>query len=242
MILLALDTSGPTATAAVTKDGFLTGEISLRNGKTHSQKVVPMIEALLEMLDLKPSDISLLAVANGPGSFTGLRIGVVTMKALAYALNIPLVEVSTLMALAATLSGQDIVICPIMDARNRQVYTGIYKMTDGNLEVLDEECGITIEALTDRLKELNSTVHFIGDAVPLYQEYIRQQGIQACFATDDIFTHRAATVAQLAWSMHNRGVETDAFQAAPNYLRKSQAERMKDMTIQNSINGELDGQ
>ncbi len=103
MNILALDTSGSAATAAVSTDGYMIGELTLRNGRTHSQKVIPMMESLLAMLDLKPADINLLAVANGPGSFTGLRIGVVTMKAFAYALSIPLIEVPTLMALAGTL-------------------------------------------------------------------------------------------------------------------------------------------
>ena len=92
MIILALDTSAVTATAAISNDGFLTGEISIRNGKTHSQKVIPIIKSLLEMVDCKPEDIDLFAVANGPGSFTGLRIGVVTIKAMAYALNKPVCE------------------------------------------------------------------------------------------------------------------------------------------------------
>ncbi|WP_252891042.1 tRNA (adenosine(37)-N6)-threonylcarbamoyltransferase complex dimerization subunit type 1 TsaB [Thermoclostridium stercorarium] len=107
MIILALDTSAQAASVAVVKDGYLTGEITIRNGKTHSQKVIPMIHQLLEMLDYKPEDLDMLAVANGPGSFTGLRIGVVTIKAMAYALNLPVVEVSTLMALAYTVSAPD---------------------------------------------------------------------------------------------------------------------------------------
>ena len=133
MNILALDTSGATASVAVARDGFLTGEITLRHGKTHSQKLVPMMDSLIDMLDLKPSDIDLCAVANGPGSFTGLRIGVVTIKAFAYALNIPVVEVSTLMALAFTLSANKGIVCPIQDARNRQVFTGIYRTDEDDI-------------------------------------------------------------------------------------------------------------
>ena len=125
MKILALDTSAGTATAAISTNGFLTGEISIRNGRTHSQKVIPMIESLLEMVDCKPEDIDLFSVANGPGSFTGLRIGVVTIKAMAYALKKPVCEVSTLMALACTVDEQDGLVCPIMDAETAK-YAQVY--------------------------------------------------------------------------------------------------------------------
>lgn len=238
MIILALDTSAATASAAVTQDGYLTGEISIRNGKTHSQKVIPMIESMLESLDHKSKDIDLFAVANGPGSFTGLRIGVVTMKAMAYALNKPIVEVSTLMALACTVDEQEGLVCPIMDARNRQVYTGLYKIGNDSVSILQQECGIKIEELINTLKSHNTTIHFVGDAVPLYKDFITEQGIKAYYASDDIFTHRAATVAWIAGLKHNNGKITDAFQAVPNYLRKSQAERMKDKLSRSKPNGQ----
>lgn len=229
MIILALDTSAATASAAVTRDGFLIGEISIRNGKTHSQKVIPMISSLLEMVDCKPEDLDLLSVANGPGSFTGLRIGVVTIKAMAYALNIPVVEVSTLMALACTINEQDGFVCPIMDARNRQVYTGLYKIGHDSVSVLQEDSGMAIEDLINVLKTYDAKIHFVGDAVPLYKDYIMSQGVNALFASDDIFTHRASTVAHLAWLMQQEGKVTDAFHLVPNYHRKSQAERMKEI-------------
>jgi len=229
MIILALDTSAQAASAAVAKDGYLLGEITIRNGKTHSQKVIPMIHSLLDMLDYKPEDLDLLAVANGPGSFTGLRIGVVTIKAMAYALNKPVVEVSTLMALAYTVNEADGLVCPVMDARNRQVYTGLYKTGSGSVEVLKEDSGLAVDELVNILKGYDLPVHFVGDAVPLYRDYIKEQGINARFAPDEIFTHRAATVAHLAWLMQKDGKVTDAFHSVPNYLRKSQAERMKDM-------------
>ncbi len=229
MKILALDTSAGTATAAISTNGFLTGEISIRNGRTHSQKVIPMIESLLEMVDCKPEDIDLFSVANGPGSFTGLRIGVVTIKAMAYALKKPVCEVSTLMALACTVDEQDSLVCPIMDARNRQVYSGVYRIQQDSVTSLLNDGGLAIEELIDTLKTYNMPVHFVGDAVPIYKDYIIGQGIDARFASDDIFTHRAATVAYLAWRMQQDGKITDAFHAAPNYHRKSQAERMKDL-------------
>jgi len=237
MIVLALDTSAAAASAAVVKDGLLIGEITIRNGKTHSQKVIPMINQLLGMLDYKPKDLDLLAVANGPGSFTGLRIGVVTIKAMAYALNIPVAEVSTLMALAYTVNETKGLVCPIMDARNRQVYTGLYKISDDSVSVLEEDSGIAIDELMSVLKKYDLPVHFVGDAVPLYRDYITEQGINARFAPDSIFTHRAASVAYLAWLMQKEGKVTDAFRAKANYLRKSQAERMKDLLSGSNGNG-----
>lgn len=231
MNILALDTSGATASVAVARDGFLTGEITLRHGKTHSQKLVPMMDALIEMLDLKPSDIDLCAVANGPGSFTGLRIGVVTIKAFAYALNIPVAEVSTLMALAYTLNAKKGIVCPIQDARNRQVFTGIYRVDGDDISVVHEDAGMAIESLSDIVNALGEPVTFIGDAVPLYKDYLKEQGLNASFATDELFTPRASAVARLAWFKHNKGLVVDAFAASPNYLRKSQAERMKDIKL-----------
>ncbi|NLO40529.1 MAG: tRNA (adenosine(37)-N6)-threonylcarbamoyltransferase complex dimerization subunit type 1 TsaB [Ruminiclostridium sp.] len=227
MNILALDTSGSAATAAVSTDGYMTGELTIRNGRTHSQKVIPMVESLLAMLDLKMIDINLLAVANGPGSFTGLRIGVVTMKAFAYALKIPLIEVPTLMALACTLGETDGMVCPIMDARNRQVFTGIYRIDGDTVSVCHQDCAIHIEQLAEIVKSLNTPVRFVGDAVPIHKVFLMEQQIAASFAPDEIFTHRAASVARLAMFMHRQGVEADAFSAVPNYLRKSQAERMK---------------
>jgi tRNA threonylcarbamoyladenosine biosynthesis protein TsaB len=227
MNILALDTSGSTATAAVSADGYMIGEFSIRNGRTHSQKVIPMMESLLGILDLKPSDIDLLAVANGPGSFTGLRIGVVTMKAFAYALNIPLIEVPTLMALACTVGETGGMVCPMMDARNRQVFTGIYRIDGDTVSVHLQDCGISIEELARIVKDLGAPIRFVGDAVPLYQEFLTEQKIVASFAPDGLYTHRAASVARLAWFMHQKGFAADAFSAVPNYLRKSQAERMK---------------
>ncbi len=227
MNILALDTSGATASAAVICDGYLTGEISLRHGKTHSQKVIPMMESLLDLLDIKMKDIHLLAVANGPGSFTGLRIGVVTMKAMAYALDIPIAEVSSLMSLAYTLSEQEGVICPIMDARNRQVYTGIYRVRGNAIDTLRKDEGISVDDLALNLKELNTVIHFVGDAVPKYKDFFKEQGIRCLFAQDELYTHRAAATGRLAWFMRENGL-TDAFGATPRYLRKSQAERMKE--------------
>ncbi len=238
MNILALDTSGSAATAAVTTDGYMIGELTIRNGRTHSQKVIPMIESLLAMLDLKPADIHLLAVANGPGSFTGLRIGVVTMKAFAYALNIPLIEVPTLMALACTLGETDGLVCPMMDARNRQVFTGIYHISGDTVSIRHPDCGISIEELADIAKGLNTPLRFVGDAVPLYREFLMKQQLAASFAPDELFTHRAASVARLAWIMHQQGsAAADAFSAVPNYLRKSQAERMKGGTAGDKTDG-----
>ena len=182
------------------------------------------------MLDVKKQDIHLLAVANGPGSFTGVRIGVVTIKAMAYALNVPIVEVSSLMSLAYTINEQSAVVCPIMDARNRQVYAGIYKISANSIETLYPDAGVTVETLAENLKKLDSDVHFVGDAVPVHRDFFANQGFRAYFAPDELFTPRAAATARLAWLVYNKGPVSDAFKAAPNYLRKSQAERLKGKT------------
>ena len=146
MKILAIEASGPVAGCALLEDGTLTAEYSVQYKKKHSQSLVPMLNEMKEMLDLDLSSIDFIAVTAGPGSFTGLRIGAATVKGLGLALDKPVLPVPTVDSLACGLYGTDRVICPLMDARRQQVYTGIYENKDG-LRILEPQC---VTALTRR--------------------------------------------------------------------------------------------
>ena len=152
MRILAIEASGPVAGCALLEDGTLTAEYSVQYKKKHSQSLVPMLSEMSGMVDLDLSSIDFIAVTSGPGSFTGLRIGAATVKGLGLALDKPVLPVPTVDSLACSLYGTDRLICPLMDARRQQVYTGIYENRDG-LKVLRPQC---VVALADIVKELNA--------------------------------------------------------------------------------------
>jgi tRNA threonylcarbamoyladenosine biosynthesis protein TsaB len=225
MKVLAVDTSSMVAAVAVLENERLLGEYILNHKKTHSQKLMPMIEGLLDELELDPRDIDVYTASVGPGSFTGLRIGVTTIKSIAYAAEKPVVSVPTLDALAYNIPETDALVCPIMDARNEQVYTAIYKK-ERKLDKITEYMGIHISELSEMLKGKNQRVVFLGDAVPIHREYLKEQLGEMCsFAPANISLQKASSVACLALEKAAAGQLEDCFDMVPFYLRKSQAER-----------------
>ena len=182
MLVLGIDTCCMPATSAVYDGEKLVGEAIVNCGKTHSQKIMPQIEALLNSLELKPADIDCFAVAAGPGSFTGVRIGTATIKAMAHAAGKPCAAVSTLEALANNVPYFDGIICPILDARRNQVYTAEF-LGDGTLTRVCEDKAVSLESLLDELKNLKKKVLFLGDGVLVYREEILEYlGDNAKFA------------------------------------------------------------
>ena len=153
MNILAIDTSALTATAAILSDDTLLGEMSITTKLTHSQTIMPMIDELLKKVSLDITDIDLFACSEGPGSFTGLRIGIGTIKGLAYGLGKPVVGVSTLEALAHNIAYTDCVIAPIMDARRGQVYNALYKYEGGKIVCIEEPRALSVEELCEELTE-----------------------------------------------------------------------------------------
>lgn len=230
MRILGLDSSGLVASAAVVEDDRLVAEYTTNYKKTHSQTLLPMLEEIRDMIELDMASIDAIAIASGPGSFTGLRIGSATAKGLGLALGIPLVEVPTLEGLAWNLWGTDRVVCPLMDARRDQVYTAAY-------EFLPEGEGLTlheimpqnprdIHAVLEELTELGRPVAFLGDGVPIYGEVIRREcGVPWVSAPAGSNRQRAACVAALGAVYFLRGQTVTAGEHRPEYLRKSQAER-----------------
>ncbi|MDD6483669.1 MAG: tRNA (adenosine(37)-N6)-threonylcarbamoyltransferase complex dimerization subunit type 1 TsaB [Clostridiales bacterium] len=224
MKVLAIDTSSNVASAAVVEDGRLLGEYILNHKKTHSQKIMPMIDALLCDLELDVKDIDLFAAANGPGSFTGLRIGVAAVKGLAHALNKPVVGISTLAGLAYNLPYAEHIIVPIMDARRNNVYTASYIWDEGFREIGEPEA-MSIEECIDACSDFLDTI-FVGDGVRAYGEYITSRlGTHALFAPPSAMEQRASSIAMLALEKAKKGETEDYKSLRPFYLRKSQAER-----------------
>ena len=236
MRVLAIDSSGMTATVAVVEDTQTIAEYTVNFKKTHSQTLLPMIDTMGKMIELDLKSIDAIAVAGGPGSFTGLRIGSATAKGLGLALEKPLIHVSTVDGLAYNLYGCQDIICPIMDARRKQVYTGMYtfarreleesKETELVLDVLEAQNASPIEELIERLNIHGRPVVFLGDGVPVYQDVIREKmRVPFSFAPASANRQRAAVVGALGIQYYKEGKFETAMEHQPDYLRVSQAER-----------------
>lgn len=222
MKILAIDTSALTATAAILSEGMLIGEISTTTKLTHSQTIMPMIDELLRKVSLDITDIDLFACSEGPGSFTGLRIGIGTIKGLAYGLGKPVVGVSTLEALAHNIDVTGLVICPIMDARRGQVYNGLYRYNGVMLERITEPRALSVEELCE---ELTERTIFVGDGVKVHKEKIKELlGENAVFASPQNLLQRAGSVAYAA--LNKEAISAEDLTAV--YLRKPQAERERE--------------
>lgn len=237
MKILAVESSAMVAGAAVINEERLLGEFTLNHRKTHSEKLMLLIEGLLNSLELTLEDIDMLAVSKGPGSFTGLRIGISIVKGLAQAVQKPVIGIPTLDSLAYNLACSSGIICPIMDARREQVYTCIYRwhpdkggndnnIGRGRLERLDEYMAVPILELLEKLKDTKEPVVFNGDGVPVYRQIILNKlGDQASFAPTPSAVQRAASIAALALEKAQRGELESYRDLVPFYLRKSQAEQ-----------------
>lgn len=226
MRILAIDSSGLVASVAVVEDQMLLAEYTVNYKKTHSQTLLPMLDTIVKMIELDLQTIDAIAVAAGPGSFTGLRIGGATAKGLGLALDKPLISVPTVDALAYNLFDAAGVICPIMDARRNQVYTGIYQFCDGQLTVIQEQTAVDINEIAERLNIIGKNVIFLGDGVPVYRETIGEQmKIPYTFAPAHVNKQRAGAVGALAQIYYQQGKAETAAGYQPEYLRVSQAER-----------------
>lgn len=230
MKILGLDSSGLVASVAVVENDLLLAEYTTDYKKTHSQTLLPMLDELRNMIELDMNTVDAIAIAAGPGSFTGLRIGAATAKGLGLALNKPLVEVPTLEGLAWNLWGTDRLVCPIMDARRNQVYTGVYEFVENGpgfeMRSVVEQKADDIVELVHQLNELGRPVIFLGDGVPVYGKVIAENcKVPYSFAPAGNNRQRAASVAALGAVYYAHGKTVSAAEHQPEYLRKSQAER-----------------
>ncbi len=250
MRVLAIDSSGLTATVAIVEDDQTIAEYTTNYKKTHSQTLLPMIDEMVRMVDADLKEIDAIAVAGGPGSFTGLRIGSATAKGLGLALDKPLIHVPTVDAMAYSLYGCEDIICPIMDARRKQVYTGLYSFShkkmeendDGSLydepvfQVLRMQMAVPVEELIRHLNVYRRRVVFLGDGVPVYKEMLAE-GLKVpySFAPSFMNRQRAAAVGALGIRYYEAGRYEAAAEFKPEYLRKSQAERERAEREKNAV-------
>ena len=250
MRILAIDSSGMTASAALATEDRLEAVYSVNYHKTHSQTLVPMLEEIRKMTELDLKTVDAIAVAGGPGSFTGLRIGSATAKGLGLALQKPLIHVPTLEGLAWNVWGTDSLICPMMDARRDQVYTAVYQFRYASaeksaaagscLETVQEQEVVPVKEIINRLNELGREVIVLGDGAVTYREEILAEcRVPVRFAPVHLMEQSAASVAACAFGYLAKGMTETAAAHRPDYLRVSQAEReralRKDKTRQNLI-------
>lgn len=231
MIILSIDSSSKVATIALLEDNNLIGEYVLNNKKEHSTILMPMLQQLLTDTNKSIDDIDGFVISKGPGSFTGLRIGMATIKGLAFGSNKPYISISTLEALAYSLSTFNGLICPIMDALRENVYTSIYNNLDYKFEEVISPTSIDIDELVSLIKKENKDVIFVGDGVEKHKEYILNNTPNAKFAPTHLNIIRASSLGELGLNLIKNNI-VDNPNSAPVYLKKPQAERELERRLQ----------
>lgn len=225
MIVLAVESSAVAASVAVKKDEQLLAEMTVNRGNTHSENLLPMVETLLNKLNLTVDDVDLFAVSVGPGSFTGVRIGVATVKGLAFGKGKPCAGVSTLEALAENLSFlPDALICPVMNARRNQVYTALFRGKDRLLQ----DSALSVAELDQILSAYPEPVWFVGDGYDLVTSQISHSFTPL---PQRLQLQSAASVAAVALRAAKEGKTTNDASLSPVYLRPSQAERTREEAL-----------
>lgn len=226
MKILAIESSSMVASIAVVTDDVLTAEYTINHKKTHSQTLLPMIDEVCKMAEVDMSTVDAIAIAGGPGSYTGLRIGSATAKGFGLALNKPIINVPTMDAMAYNLFSSQFIVCPIMDARRQQVYTGIYRFEGTEMKTVKPQCIMMIQDLIKELDEIGSPVIFLGDGVFVDMEIIdKEMKTEHIYAPASMNSPKASSVAALASIYYKDGKVETAAEHKPDYLRLSQAER-----------------
>lgn len=228
MKILGIESSSLVASAALWENDVIVAEYTVNFKKTHSQTLLPMIDEIVSMTDTDLHTIDAIAVSAGPGSFTGLRIGSATAKGLGLALKKPLIHIPTIEAMAYQCFSSQYMVCPIMDARRNQVYTGLYTFSDGMQRVM-EPSALDVRELMEKINTMGKPVLFVGDGIPVYRDQIEKlAAVFCCFAPAFMNRQRGAAVASLGAVYWKEGKIESAAEHQPNYLRKSQAERERE--------------
>ena len=230
MKVLALETSAKAVSAAVTEDGKVLASGYQDTGLTHSRTLMPIVEHILKNTDLTVQDCDVIAVAAGPGSFTGIRIGVSAAKGLAFAAEKPAVGVSTLAAMARNVAWMDGLVICAMDARRQQVYNALFRAEDGHLTRLTPDRAISLEELAAEVKEDPSAKIIVGDGARLCYNMLSEQGISCRMAPAHLVMQNAVSVALEAEELARAGHLLTAQELQPVYLRPAQAQRLRDRT------------
>ena len=234
MLILAFETSAKAASVALMDDKKLLGESYQNTGLTHSQTLMVMAEDLLKQCGKTVSDVTAVAVAEGPGSFTGVRIGVAAAKGFAWGGELPCYGVSTLEAMAESLGVYRGYVCPCMDARRSQVYNALFYVNHGKLERVKEDRAITLADLGEELKTLAEPIFLVGDGSNLCYNTLKDSVSALVLPAEHRMHQRATGVAILAAKKQAAGETGDGNALTPNYLRLSQAERERMEKMQNA--------
>ncbi len=218
MLILGISTSSNIASVALSKDAECIKELNINNNKTHSETLLPLINELLSEINIKLQDINLIACDNGPGSFTGIRIGISTVKAIAESLNIPVIAVSSLEGLAYNIHDSEC-ICSLIDARNNQVYCGLF---DSNHTLIGNYMADDINTILPVINQ-NKDILFVGDGAVAHKGLLNINN----FRSDNLL--HAKNINLCAFNKFSKGEILSADSILPMYLRKSQAERMRNL-------------
>ena len=225
MLILAFETSAKAASVALGDGETLLGEAYQNTGLTHSQTILPMAEDLLKNCGKTPQDVEAVAVAAGPGSFTGVRIGVAAAKGFSWGRDLPCYGVSTLEAMALGLGVQDGYVLPVMDARRNQVYTALFSAKDGTLTRQAEDRAISLAEVGEEIKSLEKPIFLVGDGSFLCYNTLKQAVPPLILPPPQRLHQRASGVLLVAAEKIAKGETGDGATLIPNYLRLSQAER-----------------
>lgn len=226
MITLAFDSVAKIASVALCDEERVLAQYSIDNGMTQSELLLPMAESILSSVGLSFSDVGLYACTTGPGSFTGVRIGVSLIKGLAFGKGTPCVSVSSLDSLAENAAGLTGVIVPVMDARRSQVYSAIFESDGENLTRVSEDMALPLTELSELLKKYEGTpIYLTGDGYCVASSALTSLGIKLCNTPEGIRGQSAASCAKVAYRMYKNGKAVSDTELAPTYLRLPQAER-----------------
>lgn len=226
MKILAIESSGLVASAALATEDTLLAEYTVNFKKTHSQTLLPMVEEIVSMVGMDLKEMDAIAVSAGPGSFTGLRIGSATAKGLGLVLQKPIIPVPTTQGIAANLYGTEGILCPLMDARRNQVYTGLYRYNKNGFEIVEDQMAVQVEEIIGKVNALGEPVTYLGDGADAFAEVLAEKTtVPFSFAPLHLGKQRAGALAARAVELYKAGVFETAEEHEPDYLRLSQAER-----------------
>ncbi len=225
MKILAVDTSATSASVCVAQENKIIGEFSINTALTHSQTLIPMIEQLAEKTGVTLDNIDAIAVNAGPGSFTGVRIGVAAVKGIAFSRNIPCVSVSTLESMAYNMLDNDCIVCSVMDARCSQVYNSLFRVKDGKVTRLTEDRALSLTDLKLDLQKYNEKIILVGDGAEITFNYFENSLQNVFLASVNNRVQKASSIACVAFKKINNGGTLNASELMPVYLRLPQAQR-----------------
>lgn len=225
MTILAIDSSAKAVSVCIANEEKIIGEFFINTSLTHSQTLMPMTEQLLKNTEMTIDDVDAIAVNAGPGSFTGVRIGVAAAKGLAFPKNLPCVSVSTLESMAYNLLGTDCVVCAVMDARCSQVYNAMFRIKGETVERLTDDRALSLSDLLLEFKQTDERILIVGDGAEITYDFLKNEASNAVLAPKNRRTQTASSVALAAFQKLFEGKTQTAAELMPIYLRLPQAQR-----------------